>query len=139
MELRYEKWVRRYDRHIFDEQREMCRRFQEVWGERSLNIPVSLQLVLVMWLTMARGTVIHLDLDNVGLSLAFYLGFDWGNTCGVGIPELRFLWRHGPGSVIGIRAWQWYHMSLVIKDGFKLMGAGLVKYKKVCQADAIKS
>lgn len=79
----------------------------------------------------------HLDLANVGLSLAYYLGFDWAHTCCFGIPELGFLWCHGPGSVIGIRAWQRYHMSLMIKNGFKLMGAGLVKYKKKTKKDEV--
>ena len=63
-------------------------------------------------LWIGRGTVMHKDTKNIGLLLAYYLGFDYGPSPlgyktggslhhgGVGLPEKKFIWDHGSGSVM---------------------------------------
>ena len=39
---------------------------------------------------------------------------------------MGYIWKHSPGSVAGIQAATYYHMSLKNENGFRIMGAGFV-------------
>jgi hypothetical protein len=131
LELRFSRWVEKvtHKPHYLHSQKEMSKQWDAAFEGKERNVPKHQCLIQENWLTLARGTTIHLDKANFGLSIAFYLGFGWSNTdqVGVGIPELRFIWKHRCGSVMAIRGWQWYHMSLkFIGDILKMMNACFV-------------
>jgi len=124
--------------NLFDEQIALCLRYEKAWEEKhplqQLRVPLFLRLVQEVWLTLDRGTVMHRDKGNVGLSFAYYLGFGWDGSLGIGFPGLGFGIKTGPGCVVGIRAASVFHMSgdpsegkdSVTYKGFRIMGAGYV-------------
>jgi hypothetical protein len=111
-----------------------------------------------LFLYLGQGTHTHLDQSDLGLSLVFYLGFHWGvspyykatagdpvfldnqtvfpelqdnNGVGFGIPELKCIWQHGPGSVVAVRAFQYHHGSILPTNpnAFRIMGASFIHNK----------
>ena len=120
---------------------------QDRWREQPKNSPAAwipilsiLDLVQNLWIGAGRGTCMHKDMKNIGLLLAFYLGFGYGPSNktlyggGVGLPEKQFIWNHGPGSVMAIHAFNYYHMphdpDLLLLMGLKMMGAAYVNGMK---------
>ena len=88
-------------------------------------------LIEEFWLSIAHGTVLHHDKKDIGLSLLFYLGFGWENTPSFGLTKLGYIWKHSPGSVVGIWAMTYYHMFLKMKMDFELWVLGLwIQYLK---------
>ena len=146
-ESRFQEWATRISQNqaLFDEQKETLGIVREMWEDRPEDQPATripilsiLDLAQNLWIGAGRGTVMHKDTKNIGLSLAYYLGFDYGPSPlgyktggslhhgGVGLPEKKFIWDHGPGSVMAIRAFNYYHMSCPPNDGLKMMGAAYV-------------
>ena len=137
-ELHFEKWVSSTIKEtssssppppIFDKQRECIEDIHKKFDATEQQMTLSTKIFCLIeefWLSIARGTVLHRDKKDIGLSLLFYLGFGWKNTPSFGLTELGYVWKHSPGSVAGIRATTYYHMSLKNENGFRIMGAGFV-------------
>jgi hypothetical protein len=107
LESRYMKWVQKVSGSatFFEGQRKKVRWFEERFHEEK-TVVIQQECVVQCWYSIARGTVMHLDPSNYGLSLDFYTGLGWNKplSC-LGIPELCFIWNQKPGSVMGIRGW----------------------------------
>jgi hypothetical protein len=132
LEVRFSKWVDRVSGrpNYFQSQRDMVSKWDEGFKGQERKVKVQQNLVVECWLSVARGTTVHLDKSNYGHSIAFYSGPGWSSDSplvGFGIPELRFLWKHSSGSVMAIKGWQWFHMSLKFpEDVIKMMNACFV-------------
>ena len=154
-ELRFEKWVSSTIKEtssssppppIFDKQRECIEDIHKKFDATGQQMTLSTKIFCLIEefsLSIAHGTVLHCDKKDIGLSLLFYLGFGEENTPSFGFTELGYIWKHSPGSVAGIRAATYYHMSLKNENGFRIMGAGFVnpiseKKKKITTLTTIK-
>ena len=134
-EYRLMKWITglKKNSNFFAEQIGMCEKFQTAWKETGKDMKVQLPMKCTqqIWIGGGHGTLLHKDASNFGLSFCQYLGFDWGESgCGVGLPELRILWKNSPESAMAIRAYRYFHMSLPLDLGLKMMGASFVNHKK---------
>jgi hypothetical protein len=134
LESRFCKWVEHVTHcpNYFLSQRKMASKwdlkYDEAYEGKERNVKILQELVQECWLSIARGTVNHLDKSNYGFSIAIYHGIGWSSPreC-FGIPELQFLWKHSSGSMMAIRGWQWFHMSLSFpEDILKMMNACFV-------------
>ena len=134
-EYRLMKWITGLKKNskFFAEQIGMCEKFQTAWKEteKDMRVQLPMKCTQQIWIGGGCGTLLHKDASNFGLSFCQYLGFNWGESdCGVGLPELQILWKNSPGSAMAIHACRYFHMSLPLDLGLKMMGVSFVNHKK---------
>jgi hypothetical protein len=131
LECRYQDFAIRASKNLnmFEEQKQMVGKYMKEWKDKPRELEFPLELILKAWLTIGRGTVMHRDPSNFGLSFAYYNGFGWSGP-GVGFPELKLILNLKPGSILGLRARTMYHMSLSPLEGLRMMFAGFVDLRR---------
>ena len=129
------KWITglKKNSNFFVEQIGMCEKFQTAWKEtgKDMRVQLLMKCTQQIWIGGGHGTLLHKDASNFGLSFCQYLGFNWGESdCGVGLPKLQILWKNSPKSAMAIHACHYFHMSLPLDLGLKMMGVSFVNHKK---------
>ena len=126
--------------NFFAKQIGMCEKFQTAWKETGKNMKVQLPMKCTqqIWIGGGHGTFLHKDVSNFSLSFCQYLGFNWGKSnCGVGLPELRILWKNSPEFVMAICVCHYFHMSLPLDLELKMMVCLLLIIKKIKSSEKL--
>jgi hypothetical protein len=102
---------------IFEKQRREVSLLEERWQKENDNqklaVPTPLELSSNAFASVLRGTLMHRDRFDVGLSPIYYVGVPGKNAVGggVGLPEKKIIIQKNAGGVIAIPSSKYWHMS----------------------------